>query len=187
MTKPQPAALFGQLDWSPRAFISWRGLVMGLLGSFSLMLAYRMYQQVFGWSAGLDATAPAFDTYWMNLLKGELAVLVTSWAGLWSYLWLMTRLPKFADRLSLPFILAVAGPFILPVPTVALVQGACFGGGTGLITACHIVVAADNARFAITEVRWGLVAAISVPQLVDASGLRQVRRYALTGERSTHA
>jgi methylglutaconyl-CoA hydratase len=71
----------------------------------------------------------------------------------------------------------------LAVPTVALVQGACFGGGTGIIAACDVVIAADNALFSITEVRWGLTAAIIIPQLVDAIGVRQVRRYALTGER----
>src|SRR5580693_7883503 len=70
-----------------------------------------------------------------------------------------------------------------PVPTVALVQGGCFGGGTGLIAACDVVVAADNAMFSIAEVRWGLTAAIIIPQLNDAIGVRQVRRYALTGER----
>ncbi len=71
----------------------------------------------------------------------------------------------------------------LPVPTVALVQGACFGGGTGVIAACDVVIAAENSLFSITEVRWGLTAAIIVPQLCDAIGVRQVRRYALTGER----
>ena len=70
-----------------------------------------------------------------------------------------------------------------PVPTVALVQGACFGGGTGMISACDVVIAADNAHFSIAEVRWGLTAAIIIPQLNDAIGVRQVRRYALTGER----
>src|SRR4051794_21331058 len=44
----------------------------------------------------------------------------------------------------------------LPIPTVALVQAGCFGGGTGVISACDVVVAADNALFSITEVRWGL-------------------------------
>src|SRR5919201_5388793 len=71
----------------------------------------------------------------------------------------------------------------LPIPTVALVQGGCFGGGTGIISACDVVIAADNAIFSITEVRWGLTAAIIIPQLCDAIGVRQVRRYALTGER----
>jgi methylglutaconyl-CoA hydratase len=70
-----------------------------------------------------------------------------------------------------------------PVPTVALVQGACFGGGTGLLAACDVVIAAEDAVFSIAEVRWGLTAAIIIPQLNDAIGVRQVRRYALTGER----
>lgn len=71
----------------------------------------------------------------------------------------------------------------LPVPTVALVQGFCVGGGTGLAAACDVVIAADDARFAISEVRWGLHPGIIVPQLVDAIGPRQLRRYALSGER----
>jgi methylglutaconyl-CoA hydratase len=71
----------------------------------------------------------------------------------------------------------------LPVPTVALVQGGCFGGGTGMIAACDIVIAAEDASFSISEVRWGLTAAIIVPQLSDAISARQLRRYALTAER----
>lgn len=71
----------------------------------------------------------------------------------------------------------------LPVPVVALVQGGCFGGGTGVVAACDVVIAADNAIFSIAEVRWGLTAAIIIPQLIDAMGVRQVRRYALSGER----
>jgi methylglutaconyl-CoA hydratase len=71
----------------------------------------------------------------------------------------------------------------LPVPTVALVQGGCFGGGTGFAAVCDVVIAADNAIFSISETRWGLMAGIIIPQLNDAMGIRQVRRYALTGER----
>ena len=71
----------------------------------------------------------------------------------------------------------------LPVPTVALVQGGCFGGGTGIVAVCDVVIAADNAMFSIAETRWGLTAAIILPQLADAIGARQVRRYALSGER----
>jgi methylglutaconyl-CoA hydratase len=72
---------------------------------------------------------------------------------------------------------------MLPIPTVALVQGACFGGGTGIIAACDIVIAADNAFFSIAEVRIGVAGTIIIPQLNDAIGVRRVRRYALTGER----
>jgi methylglutaconyl-CoA hydratase len=71
----------------------------------------------------------------------------------------------------------------VPVPTIALVQGGCFGGGTGLVAACDIAIAAEDAVFSISETRWGLMAGIILPQLADAIGVRQVRRYALTGER----
>lgn len=166
-----------------------------MVGITLLMAAYRIYQQIFAWSAGLDSTDPAFETYWMNLLKGELVLLVCSWVGLWSWLWVtrdrnlaalkpreeirryfnlvlyilvyafcvyftgsffaemdaswhqtvvrdtaftpshvilfygtiplyilfgvgaflysVTRLPRFAERLSIPFTLAVAGPFLI--------------------------------------------------------------------------
>jgi methylglutaconyl-CoA hydratase len=71
----------------------------------------------------------------------------------------------------------------LAIPVIALVQGGCFGGGTGLIASCDVVIAADNAQFSIAESRWGMVAGIIIPQLNDAMSIRQVRRYALTGER----
>jgi methylglutaconyl-CoA hydratase len=70
-----------------------------------------------------------------------------------------------------------------PVPTLALIQGGCFGGGTGIAAACDIVVAAEDAIFSISETRWGLMAGIILPQLCRAMGVRHVRRYALTGER----
>ena len=70
-----------------------------------------------------------------------------------------------------------------PVPTLALVQGGCFGGGTGIAAACDVVVASEDAIFSIAETRWGLMAGIILPQLCQAMGVRQVRRYALTGER----
>ncbi|MEL7303140.1 MAG: enoyl-CoA hydratase-related protein [Pseudomonadota bacterium] len=71
----------------------------------------------------------------------------------------------------------------VPAVTVALVNGACIGGGTGVLAACDVVIAEASATFAISEIRWGLTAAVIVPQLVDAIGVRQCRRYALTGER----
>jgi methylglutaconyl-CoA hydratase len=87
------------------------------------------------------------------------------------------------ERASRATALAVHRLNTLPVPTVALVQGGCFGGGTGIVAACDIVIAAEDAMFSIAETRWGLMAGIILPQLTDAIGARQVRRYALSGER----
>ncbi|MEM7540056.1 MAG: enoyl-CoA hydratase-related protein [Pseudomonadota bacterium] len=73
--------------------------------------------------------------------------------------------------------------FEFPVPTIALIQGACIGGGTGIAASCDIVIAEENAVFAISEARWGMIASIIFPQLVQAIGLRHARRYALSCER----
>jgi len=67
-------------------------------------------------------------------------------------------------------------------PTVALVHGGCFGGGVGFVAACDVAIASSDARFAITEARWGLLPSIIVPQLNSAIGVRYVRRFALSGE-----
>ena len=71
----------------------------------------------------------------------------------------------------------------VPKPTIALVHGACMGGGTGIVAACDIVIASQDAMFAISEARWGVVASIIFPQLNAAIGVRNVRRYALSCER----
>ncbi|MPY76818.1 MAG: enoyl-CoA hydratase [Alphaproteobacteria bacterium] len=70
-----------------------------------------------------------------------------------------------------------------PKPTVALVHGGCFGGGTGIVAGCDIVVASEDAVFSITEARWGVMAGPIFPQLNAAIGEHNVRRYALTCER----
>ncbi len=69
-----------------------------------------------------------------------------------------------------------------PQPTVAVVNGAAFGGAVGLIAACDIAVAAAGARFSLSEVRLGLVPAMISPYVLRAMGLREARRWCLTGE-----
>ena len=70
----------------------------------------------------------------------------------------------------------------LAKPTIGLVHNACFGGGTGYAAACDIVVASQDARFAVTEVRIGITPAPILRQLIDSIGLHNTRRYALTAE-----
>ena len=71
----------------------------------------------------------------------------------------------------------------LPKPTVARVQGAAYGGGVGLVACCDIAIAAEEAQFALTEVRLGLIPAVISPYVVAAIGARAARPYFLTGER----
>jgi methylglutaconyl-CoA hydratase len=68
-------------------------------------------------------------------------------------------------------------------PTLALVHGACYGGGVGMVACCDMAIATETASFALTEVRWGVIPAPIIPQLCAAMGVRGVRRYGTTGER----
>jgi methylglutaconyl-CoA hydratase len=68
-------------------------------------------------------------------------------------------------------------------PTIALIHGGCFGGGVGMVAACDMAIASDDAIFSLTEVRWGITPAPVVPALVAAIGVRALGRYGLTAER----
>lgn len=70
-----------------------------------------------------------------------------------------------------------------PKPTVARVQGAALGGGVGLVAACDVAVAADNASFAVSEAKFGILPAVIGPYVTNAVGKRQARRLALTTAR----
>lgn len=69
-----------------------------------------------------------------------------------------------------------------PLPVVARVQGAAFGGALGLICAADIAVAAEDARFCLSEVRLGILPAVISPYVVRALGQRQARRFFMTAE-----
>ena len=71
----------------------------------------------------------------------------------------------------------------LPRPTIARVQGAALGGGTGLAAACDICVASEDAQFATSEVRFGILPAVISPYVLRAIGPRQAYRYFLSAER----
>jgi methylglutaconyl-CoA hydratase len=70
-----------------------------------------------------------------------------------------------------------------PKPVVALVNGPAMGGGLGLIAACDIAVSSADAFFAFSEVKLGLIPAVISPFVIDAIGVRQARRYFVTGEK----
>jgi methylglutaconyl-CoA hydratase len=70
----------------------------------------------------------------------------------------------------------------LPQMTVALVQGACMGGGAGLAAACDVAVATASAKFRFSEVRLGLTPATISPFVIEAIGARAARALFVTGE-----
>ncbi|BBL23026.1 MULTISPECIES: enoyl-CoA hydratase/isomerase family protein [Comamonas] len=70
-----------------------------------------------------------------------------------------------------------------PKPTIARVQGDVYAGGMGLVAACDMAVAAENAGFCLSEVKIGLVPGTIAPYVLRAMGARAGHRYFLTGER----
>ena len=70
----------------------------------------------------------------------------------------------------------------LPQLTLALVQGACMGGGAGLVAACDVAVAMKSATFRFSEVRLGLTPATISPFVIKAIGPRMTKALFMTGE-----
>lgn len=67
-------------------------------------------------------------------------------------------------------------------PTVALVDGAAYGGAVGLIACCDMAIATKRSRFCLSEVKIGLSPAVISPFVVSAIGERAARRYFLSAE-----
>ena len=72
---------------------------------------------------------------------------------------------------------------LLSKPSIALVQGAAFGGAVGLAACCDMVLAQPRSSFCLSEVKIGLIPAVISPYVVRTIGERQSRRYMLTAER----
>ncbi|MBU0784338.1 MAG: enoyl-CoA hydratase/isomerase family protein [Gammaproteobacteria bacterium] len=72
-----------------------------------------------------------------------------------------------------------------PKPVVARVHGLCLAGATGLVSASDIVVASNNVKFSLPEVKRGLIPATISPYVVQAMGVQAARRYFITGETFT--
>jgi methylglutaconyl-CoA hydratase len=102
------------------------------------------------------------DIEWMKRLAGD------------------TQERNKADALSLAELLRVLD--LLSKPTIALVHGAVYGGGVGLVACCDVALASERARFCLSEVRLGVIPAIVGPFVVRSIGQRQARRFALTAE-----
>ncbi|MEV4782359.1 enoyl-CoA hydratase/isomerase family protein [Burkholderia sp. LMU1-1-1.1] len=115
----------------------------------------------------LAANGPAFcagaDLNWMKKMAGY------------------THAENHADALQLAEMLRTI--YLCPKPVVARVQGDCYAGGMGLVAACDIIVAVDEANFCLSEVKLGLIPATISPYVIKAMGENASRRYFLTAER----
>jgi methylglutaconyl-CoA hydratase len=96
-----------------------------------------------------------------------------------------SRAQNLTDARALATMLATL--YGLPKPTIARVHGSAFGGGVGLVACCDIAIGAQDATFALSEAKLGLVPATISPYVIEAIGARAARRYFLTAERFTAA
>ncbi|MHB8310191.1 enoyl-CoA hydratase-related protein [Metallibacterium sp.] len=85
-----------------------------------------------------------------------------------------------ADALRLATLMRTLN--FLSKPTLARVNGAAYGGGVGLIACCDIAIGIEGAKFALSEVKLGLVPAVISPYVVAAIGARHARRLFVSGE-----
>ncbi len=119
----------------------------------------------------LAANGPAFcaggDLNWMKKMAGY------------------THAQNNADAMQLADMLRTI--YLCPKPVVARVQGDCYAGGMGLVAACDVIVAVEEANFCLSEVKLGLIPATISPYVIKAMGENAARRYFLTAERFTAA
>ncbi|UTY57272.1 enoyl-CoA hydratase/isomerase family protein [Massilia sp. erpn] len=115
----------------------------------------------------LAANGPAFcagaDLNWMKKMAGY------------------THAENHADAMQLAQMLRAI--YLCAKPVVAKVQGDCYAGGMGLVAACDIAVAVEEANFCLSEAKLGLIPATISPYVIKAMGENAARRYFLTAER----
>lgn len=73
---------------------------------------------------------------------------------------------------------------LFPKPTIAKINGHCFGGAFTIVAACDFAIAADDAQFGLSEVNWGAMPGGMVSKVIGAQmSFRDALYYAMTGER----
>jgi trans-feruloyl-CoA hydratase/vanillin synthase len=73
---------------------------------------------------------------------------------------------------------------MFPRPTIAMVNGHCFGGAFTIVAACDFAIAAEDATFGLSEVNWGAIPGGLVSKVISTQmAYRDALYYAMTGER----
>jgi trans-feruloyl-CoA hydratase/vanillin synthase len=68
-------------------------------------------------------------------------------------------------------------------PTIAMVNGWCFGGAFNSLIACDLAIAAEDAKFGLSEINWGIIPAGTVTKAVaSVMNQRDAMYYTMTGE-----
>ncbi|HXE96104.1 MAG TPA: enoyl-CoA hydratase/isomerase family protein [Dongiaceae bacterium] len=91
-----------------------------------------------------------------------------------------TREQNLADAMALAGLMETLNG--LNKPSIALVHGAAYGGGVGLVACCDMAIAVKHAGFCLSEVRLGLIPSVISPYVIAAIGERACRRYFQSAE-----
>jgi cyclohexa-1,5-dienecarbonyl-CoA hydratase len=95
------------------------------------------------------------------------------------------HLPEKVDAMLRAFHGVFRRIWSLPCPTVAAVQGAALGGGCELACFADVVIASDNASFAVPEIKLGVFPPIAAVHFPERIGLARTLKLVLTGETLT--
>lgn len=72
---------------------------------------------------------------------------------------------------------------LFPKPTIAMVNGYCYGGAFTIVGACDFAIAAEDAKFGLSEVNWGAIPGGMVSKVIGSQiPFRDALYYAMTGE-----
>ena len=89
--------------------------------------------------------------------------------------------PESAAKISADIQRAFDALAAVPVPTIAMIRGACIGGGCGLSLCCDLRLADSTAKFAITPAKLGLVYPFGdIARLIDAVGVANANEILLS-------
>jgi len=69
-----------------------------------------------------------------------------------------------------------------PIPTIAYLQGICFGGGMGIASACDFIIAEEDTKFGFPEVKIGMIPAVISPYISRKISIGRMRELFITGE-----
>src|SRR5215217_1633717 len=130
------------------------------------------------WAASVTSSGPARVAVLSGAGKAFCAGADLTW---------MSKMVAYTREENVRDAQAMAGMFEaldrLPIPLIGRVHGAALGGGVGLAAVCDIVIAAEDAAFAFTEVKLGILPAVISPYALAKIGRSAARELFLTGAR----
>ena len=97
------------------------------------------------------------DNVWIAVLTGSGDTSFSAGADLKSFIPMLTGQSQNREQLSNGGFGGITQSFNCWKPIIAAINGHCFAGGFEIMLACDLRIASENASFAQSEVRWGII------------------------------